>query len=275
MATIEKKARGKYAVRWRDPNGRQRQHTVRTSASAKAIERLAAEAEDLGEFYDPRAARGEPRLRVVVEEFIAEEKRHLKANTWKHRKYVIDRWVDWAEARSRTSRVGPSDIDRAMLNDWWDYCSESCSTNTSNSRLRMVYGVVEWLRDHERHGDWMGRIPRPKVRDEPPAGYFHAPTWSQMDLAIEAGLSGSAPWYGRLMTVLRCTGLRPGQVMRLRWDDVDAVGRTLLVRPRARQEPDGAPRASGAPGPGPGRRAGDLGRPGRMAHRPDALRQDA
>ncbi len=53
-----------------------------------------------------------------------------------------------------------------------------------------------------------------------------APTWEQMDRCVKA-LSG---WSKRVGIVLRYSGLRIGEVMQLKWTDIDLDAATLTIR---------------------------------------------
>lgn len=66
----------------------------------------------------------------------------------------------------------------------------------------------------------------------PPPPRLPAPTMAQVDAAIAASHTPRRPlWPGRLMTVMRYTGLRAGQVRALRWDDLDLEALRIVVRP--------------------------------------------
>jgi integrase len=93
------------------------------------------------------------------------------------------------------------------------------------------------LYDHEVHGS---RVARPPLRLQlplPPSTPVRAPTFVQLDELLEelqrprAGTgSPRASWHVRVALVMRYTGLRVGQVVRLRWEDVRFEERTLVIR---------------------------------------------
>ena len=72
--------------------------------------------------------------------------------------------------------------------------------------------------------------------------------------AILAGLPATES--GDAIRMLLLTGARLGEVLGMRWDQLDAHGRDL---DQARRQHEAAPRAPGAAGPG--RRRGDPQRP--------------
>jgi integrase len=102
-----------------------------------------------------------------------------------------------------------------------------CGVATANARVRYVEAWWRWLSDSDDYPE--GAIPRPKRIDlaTPPAPPDPvAPTWAEMDAAIDCG----RPSWRRLLTLMRCTGLRTTQAMRLRRDDVDLDAATLRIR---------------------------------------------
>ncbi len=83
-------------------------------------------------------------------------------------------------------------------------------------------------------------IPPPKRLEMPedPRSPTVAPTWEEMDACVEA-CNG---WHRQVAVVLRFTGLRVQQVMRLRWDDIDLARGLLMIRGelgKTRQERQG------------------------------------
>lgn len=81
--------------------------------------------------------------------------------------------------------------------------------------------------------------PAPEFSMDVPKEEVVAPTWAQMDQLVTTAWAVSPYWVGRLYTIARFTGLRSGQIARLRWDDFNFDAATLRVRPelgKSRQE---------------------------------------
>lgn len=81
--------------------------------------------------------------------------------------------------------------------------------------------------------------PAPEFAMEMPREEVVAPTWEQMDQLVATAWAKSPRWVGQLYTIARFTGLRSGQIARLRWSDFDFEAATLRIRPelgKSRQE---------------------------------------
>lgn len=68
------------------------------------------------------------------------------------------------------------------------------------------------------------------VRQPAPVVALARPTWADLDAVISKLRSDRAQWHARLATVLRYTGLRAGQGLSLRWEDVSLERGVLWVR---------------------------------------------
>jgi integrase len=231
VASTERKRNGKYAIRWRDPTGRQRQHTVETKAAARVIEREAQRAEDEGVYYDPKRGRDTPLLETGIRAYLTDMVREMRRSTLEQRELSLSLFQAWVETRERTSRVFLDVLDRDTHSSWWSHnrVERGTAVSTANDRARHLQALHVWLDEHPDYQDWIARPTKlrlPNVDRTPTP----APTWEQMDAAVLIGLNSGAAWYGRLFMVARCTGLRRGQIMQLQWEDVDIDARRLLVR---------------------------------------------
>jgi integrase len=146
--------------------------------------------------------------------------------------------------RSRT--VPLSAFTRESLSSWWEDLRKTRTISTSRLYVGAVRSAWEWAFDSDTYGEHTPR-PRRFTMPTPSAAHARAPTWEEMDAAIhacdalaaseveasannKATLEDSWTWRRRLLVVLRCTGLRVHQAMRLQWSDLDLERRTLTVR---------------------------------------------
>lgn len=114
-----------------------------------------------------------------------------------------------------------------------------CSPRTANGRVIDLQTWWAWLADHDVYGPVTPPPRRIALPVAHPALQPSAPTWVDMDAAIA---QAKTEWHRRAAWVMRCTGLRPGQTVRLRWADVDLQAPTIRVRPelgKSRQEKRG------------------------------------
>ena len=121
-----------------------------------------------------------------------------------------------------------------MLETYFDDLQEDerCSPFTAWQRTLAVHRAWEWAYDSDLYGDDVPRPRRPDLPRVSPPRSTVAPTWAEMDLVIEAAAgSGQQDWRRKMFILMRYTGLRVSQVMRLLWSDLDLELGLLTVRP--------------------------------------------
>ena len=164
----------------------------------------------------------------IVAEYLRELAAHKADETVRGNRNALTVFQRWAEKAD----LAPHQLSRSRMLEFL----EAIRSNGQHDRPRKlstvryyVDSVIRlWARAHD-HEEWGAFIPRPRriPLPSPAATPVFAPTWAQMDAAILA--LESAPMQ-RVTIVLRYTGLRVGQAMRLIWDDVDLGRATLTIR---------------------------------------------
>lgn len=225
MASITRRGEG-YTVRWRDPDGTARRRQAPDRRTAERLQREIERAHALGRRWEPDT--GGVALSALVAAYLDDRRRVWKVSTHAVREVSLSIFAAWAETTIRRRHLGLDVLSRSLLARYWSHLVDDrrVSPGTANERVRHAEQVWAWAYDHEEYGE---ATPRPRrldlpsvVREDP-----RAPSWAQMDAAI--GECTRERWR-RLMVLLRCTGLRPGQVRRLRWDDVDLAAARLRIR---------------------------------------------
>ena len=231
MASIDKRS-GKWRVRWRDPDGQARSRTCPTKASAS---RLKAEVEQHvaeGRRWEPRDAREEPDIEVMLRAYAAECARVLKPNTAVRYARALDLFLRYLRGRFGGATPLRGDLlTRRLLAEFYDdLATDGLHGNPrSQATQRKITEVVQlawaWLYDDDELGE---HVPPPRTlrMAREPAAPTVAPTWAEMDACI-AALSG---WQRDVAFLLRCTGLRVQQAMELRWTDIDLDRGLLTIR---------------------------------------------
>lgn len=100
------------------------------------------------------------------------------------------------------------------------------AASTIKRLVEVVQTAWEWFANHDDYLPLAGPA-RFLPMTAPMDREVVAPTWLEMSMAIAA----SSGWYKQLTTLLYGTGLRVGQAIRLRFDDVDFQRATLRIRP--------------------------------------------
>lgn len=246
MATIERRS-GKWSVRYRTLTGASRRYTPRegTKGAAKRIQTEIERAHDLGEEWVSPAARARRPRRSLAEAFLTYcNARRLSKSAGYMRQidYALGGFVAYLDG---TGGAGvehmPSALTKSALLGYfgWLLDERGVSQLTATDRVRHVERAWAWLADDD---DWAGLVGRPRRLDmqrPAPSVGDAAPTWAEMDAAIETARAAD-DWLWRLFFLASRTGLRArSQILELKWSDVDISTARLRVRPelgKSRQE---------------------------------------
>ena len=229
MANIEKR-NGKYRVRWRE-GCQARSKACPDKRTAEELRKQVERCEALGTRWEPRTSRSEPTLEEAIAAYLKEQGRALVRRTtatYGERLLIFLRFLRLKYPR------GPiylDVLDKQLLGDFWDASAVGLHGNprsiaTRNKLVQNVQRWWKWCYDDERFEEWTPR-PRTIKLSQPRSLPTTAPTWAQMDAVVGA----CTAWRRQLALTLRFTGLRVGQVMRLRWADIDLPNMMLRVRP--------------------------------------------
>jgi len=264
MASIRKRGE-KHRVMWRDPDGKQRSRSCPNLTSARSLKLEVEMAIARGRRWEPVHKTEIPDLIVVDDgkivggmfrEFLDHCRvRDFADGTMRHYHRALLRYAEHLRVSRGQGRMTVEWLDRKSLASWYR-SMDGRAVSTRRLLVGAVQKAWEWAYDADApYGD--GVVPRPKRLEmpSPTVRLARAPSWAEMDAAIAAcyALALSEPplsqrglrakvregwiWRARLLTVMRCTGLRVTQVLRLRWDDIE--GESLVVRPelgKSRQE---------------------------------------
>ena len=188
-----------------------------------------------GRRWLPEEARDAPAVEELITRYLEHRRHRLRLTTVRRYQENLDLFWRFLRHRRPSGHILANTLTRPLLEDFyvWLMRPETSHLNRPRTRdtARKVVEVVQlmwrWADESDR---WPGRVPRPRriemPRDAPKPAT--APTWAEMDACIAAV---KTPWIGCLLTFLRFTGLRVGETMLLRWNDLDMERKLLTIEP--------------------------------------------
>lgn len=225
MASITRRGDG-YTVRWRDRAGCAHSRQCPDKRTAEQLRAEIIRAHALGGDWSPAPlARAAPSVADAMQAYLDDRARVWSPATARPRFYRLDAFVRWAEGEGADT---VADLSRDLLARYHGHLRATCAELAAGQTVRAVETWWSWLLDHDDYASSTPRLRRLEMPDAAPVLDPIAPTWAEMDAAIGAC---STDWHRRLLVVGRCAGLRPGQILRLDWRDVDLDGVTLRIRP--------------------------------------------
>ena len=222
MATYANRG-NRYRVRWRDPGvDNPRSFSVPDEQSAKEFAAEASRCEARGEPWVPPPDRVAPLARQplvdLAVEWLEEVKRTARPATVMAYADSVTRFIEFAGAQ--IGRV-------PVLNDFapdlvrrWDGVQQEggLAVHTRRSRYAALSSWAGWLEG--MHPDLFRAAPIRAIKmPKAPKARPLALSWREVDAILELMTSGAHV----AAMIQRCTGLRRGEIVRLRWRDVDVA----------------------------------------------------
>lgn len=235
---IAKRGR-KYQVKVRGLNDEWWTQTVPSRADAEHVEREMESAKARGEnWLHPRARQTDRlTLRTVAEAFIDAQRHRLALRTLLRYGAELEDFTMWAEARDQG---WVSSLSRPLLRAYLAHVVSSRAwggdraPGTTAKIMKTV--MLLWAWADENADDYGWTVPRARRIDLPsvPPPIAVAPTWAEVDDMLsaldDAGDRFELPWAWRAAMVQRFTAGRIGEVLALRWDDIDLDRARLRFR---------------------------------------------
>lgn len=161
-----------------------------------------------------------PSFEAFAEEYIrAWATPKNKTTTVQDKKSHLKKRLKPRFGKLRLDRIGRREIDAFTA----DLLEEEIAPNTINNNLitlgDMLTAAVEW--------EYISK--RPKIRKLKAETDFDFLDFAEAERLLEAA---AGPWNAMVLLALR-TGLRRGELIALRWEDVDLVAGKLIVRQAA------------------------------------------
>lgn len=238
MASVKRRGR-KWEVRWRETVSRTadgkrvyrwRSRTAPTERAAKAIRRQVEEPTALGVRWTPPAETVSADLTEVFSAYVDHMVRSGRSDSLMVTVAVTGELL-WSGLGHRGGRPLPANVLTAdLLDRLWAAGEQAASPGRATAHVRRVEAMWAWAYNRGFRG-----VPPPRKLDGLPdykRVFAPSPTWAEVD-AVITRLVEQRGWdpLARACMIARCTGLRFGSVVALRWRHVDLKRGTLTVPP--------------------------------------------
>jgi integrase len=211
---------GRYVVVYRDPVGRQRKRSAATLAEARLLKSEATADVARGEYRQPSRVTFEEYASDWVRTYRGRTSRGIRPTTLAEYAQDLDVHVLPVLGRRRLAEVEPRHIKRLA--------ADLSDGGRAPSTVKNIIAPVRAL--------FATAVEEGVIRSNPcsglrlPGGSNHERRALTEELA--ALLDATAPQWRLLTRFLAQTGLRAGELIALRWEDVDLAGRRVRVRRR-------------------------------------------
>lgn len=227
-----------YVVRFRDMSGRQRQRSARTLSEARRLRSELAADVSRGEYRADTKITFLSYAERWSETYSGRTKRGLRPETLHEYRRDLEPAKEHF-GRMRLAEIAPSDV-KAYARSLAAKKNKPATVRRKLAPVKALFATaVEdgLLRASPTAGV---RIGSPVADDPSDGGQVKALTVDELRRLV-----GEVPddWRRLLVSMLAQTGLRISEGLGLRWQDVDASGRRVLVRQRVRDGEVGSPKS--------------------------------
>ncbi|MAE50209.1 MAG: integrase [Micavibrio sp.] len=221
MATIRKLKSGKFEAQVRRKGYAPVSRTFHKKSDAEEWARHTEVKADRGELHTPVKVLAQYTVKDVLERYrdeITVKKRSADTET-----YILDAFMREPIARLLLTQITP-----AHFSTYRDKRLKDVKAGTVNRELSIIkhaFDIAEREWDIPLRNNPLGKIKKMKVNN----ARSRRVSAEEYDLLCEAAQDSRNPYALLLIRFAIATGMRRGEILKLRWDDIDCEARTLHI----------------------------------------------
>lgn len=212
MASIQKRPNGKYLVRWRNEENRERSKIFSLKRDAR---RYAAQIDtDLarGDYVDPRA--GDITLQAFFDDW---QQRQVWEETTRENAVQVMKVTPFADTPLNKIR-------RSHVESWVKTMQTKYAVKTLHSYFQTVRAIIRGaIRDDLIAKDPTSNVRLPRLQNRETS--MRIPTAAEVKTMIDA----AEQWFKPVIALGAFAGLRRGEIAALKLTDIDFLGRSIRV----------------------------------------------
>lgn len=212
MASIQKRANGKYLVRWRNEQGQERSKQFDLKRDAKIYEAQIEVQLARGTYVDPKAGD------ITLQDFFDD---WTQRQVWEQTTLT---GVEYTMASLPFADVPLNKIKRSHIESWIKESQKHHSAGT----IRTRFGHVRTILRGAVNDDLLVKEPTKGVRlprVEKKSSSMRIPTADEVSRLLEA----AEYWFAPFVALCAFAGLRRGEACAIQLNDIDFLGRSIRV----------------------------------------------
>jgi integrase len=217
----EYRGRWRGALTWIDDAGRRHRKVVSAPTFEEARRALTKARGDLDRGQEPATERT---VREFLVPWLEAERQRIRPSTWRQREQYVRTYMLPAIGKTKLAKLSPTDVERMTAG----MVERGLSPRTAATcRVILRRALADAQRDGlvHRNSAALARPPRVSTRGmEVGRDYLDS---AQLRLLLD---TATLHPLGPLVTVAATTGMRQGEILGLRWQDIDERGGSLTVQ---------------------------------------------
>jgi len=224
MAAWIAKRDGYYTVRW-SFRGRQGRRKVPTRRIGQILVKEIEACHALGIHWVQSGGKNtrDPCISDLIVDRLERGRRSRKHNTIENWKFAYILFVKFLKTKKPRGRLGLELFTESNIYGFYDWLINTRGNKqlVATSRVWQINGLWKWAAESVEWGDSVPRFVRVETQTPPAPPIRRSPTWSEVDLMIQAmreRRGAQQPALYKAVVLMRYLGIRMSQALSIRWE---------------------------------------------------------